>query len=74
MLSKQDKEFLKETFATKDDLRQTVREELAPVKSKLNTIIRIFDKQLNHHHRRLEQLEGIANVKPPPFLVPRSSQ
>ncbi len=72
MLTKQDKQFLKDNFATKKDLAnelKPIKTDVRSIKKKLNTTIKLFDKQLNYHHRRLNQLEEHAGLKPPPYLV-----
>ncbi|MDP1722560.1 MAG: hypothetical protein Q8L37_05105 [Candidatus Gottesmanbacteria bacterium] len=76
MLSKQDKQYLQETFATKDDVKVIVENVLEPVKKdlktinkKLDTTITHFDTQLNYHHRRLNQLEKHTGVEPPPYII-----
>lgn len=80
MLTKQDKEFLKENFATKNDVKTIVDDALEPVKKdlksikkKLDTTITHFDIQLNYHHRRLIQVEENIGVKPPPYTIPQTS-
>lgn len=69
--TKSDKQFLKENFATKDDLVNSfkpIKKSLKEIKSKLDLTIRTFDNDFNYHHRRLEKLEEKAGVKPPDFV------
>jgi len=65
---------------TKNDLQQigsVVDQKLKPVKKSLKEIkksldmhIRQTDRQLNFHHRRLNQLEEKTGVERPPFISP----
>lgn len=74
MLTKQDKKFLKETFATKEDLENFVKKpDLEPIKKslgamnrKLDLTIRYFDKGTASHEPRIKVIEdqlGITSTK-----------
>ena len=73
-----------EPFATKSDLEPfATKSDLEPIKKDISSIkkgirqlnkkqteaIRLFDNTANYHHRRLEQLEEKAGIKPPPFVA-----
>lgn len=58
MLSKQDKQFLKETFATKNELRQTIDDALKPVKKDISLI----KKDTSSIHKELTKLRKAEEV------------
>lgn len=64
MLNKSDKQFLQETFATKDDLKKA----LNPVNKKLNKIVKYFDRDISWHNRRLKLLEEKVGLETPEFV------
>lgn len=71
MLSKQDKQYLQETFATKDDLvseLKSIKKGIRQLNKRGKETISFFDKIVSHHHARLVQLEEHAGVKPPPYI------
>ncbi len=75
MFTKSDKKFLKENFATKDDLQsletrigETITKKLKPIKSSLrqinkslDTAIDTFDRQIVYHHKRLVSLDQLSS-------------
>lgn len=80
-LTKSDKQFLKENFVTKDDLKslaskdelvsalKPIKKSLKSIENKLDLTIRTFDRDFNYHHRRLDQIEKHIGVAPPPHDV-----
>lgn len=71
MLSKQDKQYLQETFATKNDLvseLKSIKKGIRQLNKRSKETVSFFDKIVSHHHARLEQLEEHAGVKPPPYI------
>lgn len=51
-----------------NDKLQPIKKSLKRIEKDLTTSIKLSEKQLNYHHRRLVQLEEKAGVKPPSFL------
>lgn len=71
MLTKQDKEYLQETFATKDDLvseLKSIKKGIRQLNKRNKETVLFFDRIVSHHHARLVQLEEHAGVKPPPYI------
>jgi len=46
-----------------------INKSLKDIENKLDLTIRTFDRDFNYHHRRLDQLEKKADIKPPPHIV-----
>jgi len=55
------KESFKDAFATKDDLKKSLR----PLNKKLGTIINYFDRYISWHTRRLKELEKKVGIETP---------
>jgi len=72
MITDADIQKMKQVFATKDDLtsmEHRIQKSIKKVDKKLDDTTKHLDKNLNYHHRRLVQLEGLSGVKPPPYVV-----
>ncbi|HLD24630.1 MAG TPA: hypothetical protein VJB96_01805 [Patescibacteria group bacterium] len=73
MLTKADKKFLKEHFATKDDLTSMEKRQskkFKEIKDSLEEAIDVFDRQDLYHHKRLAVLEKNAGFAEQPLIPP----
>ncbi len=71
MLTRADKKFLTEKFATKDDLQgmeKRIKKDIKHVKDSLDLAIGVFDKQGVYHHKRLVNLEKKTGLDEQPYM------